>query len=381
MHTPFACLPLPEHVKNSLMTVVTPNNKILNFKSLQSSNHEVHNGDNFHIGFPVFYGHNLRCEAGTSICYVNSTAEDPAKMYVNMGAMTSNFKYDKGRVVLKLTSNEICSGSKKFSSEIVFECDDLIEGDGYPELMGIEDCVNKFRWQTSLACANDKPCQLSTVDGQFYDFSSLSGTEYRAVHPNKTESSFYFSICKTAKYGTCGGNVGSCIVTERSSGGNFTRQIQFAGNVNSTLQIDDSKNIFLKYENGAKCADGKRRSSTKIEFIIADDREDEEPVLVEEGCDIVIHFKTLLANSNVKNCIVKTPNDEEISLSALIDFRGNYVAKVNEKSLPNETNVHYLLNVCRPLNSNYSLNCHGNTAACRTKLVGDKYEEELSLGE
>jgi hypothetical protein len=381
LRTPVACLPIPDHVKHAAMTVKSPNNKILNFKSLSTSNHDVANASNIYIGFPILYGHNLMCEGGTSVCFVNTSATDPTKRYLNMGSMTSNFKYEKdGRVTLKLTSEEICDKEQKFSSEISFECDNLIIGDGYPEFMGISDCVYKFKWQTSLACANEKPCQLSTPDGQFYDFSALRGVQYRAINPNKTERSIYFSLCGAAKY-PCEGNVGSCVVTDLNAN---QRQIQDAGNFNTTLQIDDSKNLFLKYENGAKCDAKGRRVSTKIEFIIADDKQDEVSVIVEDDCDIVIHFKTLLANANVKNCIAKTSNDEEINLSALIDYRGNYVAKVNEKALPNETSEHkvqYLLNVCRPLNSMYSLNCHGNTAVCRTVKKGEKHEEELSLGE
>lgn len=381
LRTPFACLPKPDHVKNAVMTLKTPNNKILNFKSLQSSNHEVVNASNFHIGFPILYGHNLMCDAGTTVCYVNTSATDEARKYINMGSMTSNFKYEKdGRVTLKLTSNEVCEKDKNFLSEIIFECDNLIDGDGYPEFMGTSNCIHKFNWQTSLACANEKPCQLSTPDGEFYDFSALSGIQYRAIHPNKTERSIYFSICGAAKY-PCEGSVGSCIVTDVNAN---QRQIQNAGNFNSSLQIDDSKNVFLKYENGAQCNAEGRKISTKIEFIIADDKQDEVSLIVEDDCDIVIHFKSLLANANVKNCIAKTANDEEINLSALIDYQGNYVAKVNEKALPNETSEHkvqYLLNVCRPLNSKYSLNCHGNTAVCRTLIKGEKHEEELSLGE
>jgi hypothetical protein len=379
MRTPVACLPLPDHVKNAKMIVTTPSNKILNFKSLQTSNHEVENGTNFYIGFPILYGHNMMCEAGTSVCFVNISATDSSRRYVNMGSMTSNLKFEKGNVVSRMTSNEICEKGKTFSSEIVFECDRLITGDGYPSFKGTSNCVHHFEWKTSLACVDEKPCQLSTSDGQFYDFSSLSGVEYSTMNPKMPNKTIYFSVCSPAKM--CEGNVGSCVMKTVSEN---ERRITFAGNFNSTLQIDESKNLFLLYENGATCNANGKKFTTKIEFLIADNEDDEVSVLVEDDCEIVIQFKTLLANANMKNCIAKTPNDEEIDLRALIDYEGNYVAKVNETALPNETsthNVQYLLNVCRPLNSRYSLNCHGNTAACRTVIIDDKHEKELSLGE
>jgi Cation-independent mannose-6-phosphate receptor repeat len=379
MRTPVACLPLPEHVKNAKMIVTTSTNKILNFKSLQTSNHEVENGTQFYIGFPILYGHNMMCEAGTSVCFVNTSATDLARKYINMGSMTSNLKFEKSNVVLKMTSNEICENDKKFSSEIVFECDQLITGDGFPSFKGTTSCVHRFVWPTSLACVDEKPCQLSTADGQLYDFSSLHGVEYSVVNSKMPNKTVYFSICSPAKM--CEGNVGSCLVQKISE---YERRITFAGNFNSTLQVDESKNLFLLYENGARCNAASKKFTTKIEFIVADDENDEGSILVEDDCEIVIQFKTLLANANVKNCIAKTPEDEEIDLRALINYEGNYVAKINEKALPNETsshNVQYLLNVCRPLNSKYSLNCHGNTAACRTVIIDEKHEEELSLGE
>lgn len=379
MRTPHACLPLPDNLKSAKFFVTTPSKKVLNFKPLQSSNHEVMNSEAFYLGFPILYGHNMMCEAGTAVCFVNSSATDPLKKYLNMGSLTSNLKYSKDQVTLKLLSKEVCENNKTYSSEIVFECDRLISGDGSPSFKGTSDCVHRFVWQTSLACAEEKACQLSTPDGQFYDFSSLKGAQYTAMHPNKTEKVIHFSICSPAN-SPCEGNVGSCIVTTK--GDQLTTT--YAGNFNSTLQIDQSKNVFLLYENGAQCAADGRRFSTKIEFLFADDANDELSVLVEDDCEIVLQMKTLLASENAKTCIAKTPNNVEIDLSPLINYEGNYVAEVNEKALPNETsahNVQYLLNVCRPLNSKYSLNCHGNTAACRTIMVGDKHEEELSLGE
>lgn len=379
MRTEHACLPLSANIKNSKFFVTTPTKKVLSFKPLQSSNHEVMGNTDFYLGFPLLYGHNMMCEAGTAVCFVNSSATDPSRKYINMGSMTSNLKYLKDQVNLKLPSKEICEGNKTFSSEVTFECDRLISGDGSPSFKDTSDCVHRFLWPTSLACAEEKPCQLTTPDGQFYDFSSLMGAQFTAVHPNKTEKVIHFSICSPAK-SPCEGNVGSCIVTTKEE------QIttSYAGFFNSTLQIDESKNVFLLYKDGAKCnADG-RKFSTKIEFLLADDKSDEVSVLIEDDCEIVLQMKTLLASDNAKTCIAKTANNEEIDLRPLINYDGNYLAKVNEKALPNETNAHnvqYLLNVCRPLNSKYSLNCHGNTAACRTVMVGDKHEEELSLGE
>ncbi|KAG5670292.1 hypothetical protein PVAND_000568 [Polypedilum vanderplanki] len=380
MRTPKACLEIPENVKNAKMYVTSPNGKILNFNALKSSNHII-NGPNdgtFIIGFPITYEHGILCEAGSSICYVDKNETDLSKKYTNMGTMTSNIEFENDRPVIKFTSKEKCNNNTLGSSKIVFECD-RFKKEGTPKFKGVKDCVSNFVWETSLACYDEKPCVVSGENGDQYDFSSLANVQYEVKIPNKTDETIYFSICSNSK--ECGeGNWGSCIV--KNTGGN--KQTTKVGIFNAKLQVE-KKNVFLKYDEGSQCGDpkDKKKYSTRIEFNVADSPNDEEIVLIEDKCEIVIHFKTLLANQHVKNCVVKNLDDEEIDLRPLIDYNGNYLARVNETTLPNETsknNVSYLLNVCRPINSFYSLNCHGNTGACRTIMKDEKHEEEISLG-
>lgn len=378
--TPKACMKIPLNVQNAKLFAKTSTNKSINLSPLKSSNHQATSSKGtFVIGFPIMYGHDLLCEAGSSVCFVASEETDMSKKFKNLGIMTSDLKLDKNEnPILQLTSNEKCNEKTKVSSKIIFVCDELV-GDGTPVYKDTLDCVINFVWKTKYACKEEKPCLLSAPNGQLYDFSTLIGTQYKAVYPNKTDNGdIYFSICSPSK--ECGDNKwGSCII-KTSEGG--SKQTTNAGNFNTTLQMEN-KNLFLKYEGGSKCKTNGQLFSTTIEFIVADDAKDEVAVLVEDDCQIVLQFKTLLASQNVKNCVVKDDNDNEINLQPLIDFNSNYIATVNEKALPNETsaqNVQYLMNVCRPLNSIYSLNCHGNTASCRTVIKENKHEEELSLG-
>lgn len=375
-----ACLPIPENVKNVNCFVKSPSGTIFNFNSLKNSNHIVdlnRNGTKFIIGIcnPVLYGHEAACEAGTSVCRFDSKAANYSSQYKNMGMQTQDFKFDKDHVNLTLTSNEPCGNGSKYSSSIHFECDP--EADySFPQYIGTTECINIFSWPTSVVCESaKKSCKVENVESKAsFDFSSLMGTQYEAVNKNNSENKIKFSICSDAGE-PCMKNTGSCVVSGKQS--------TQAGKVNADLKLAaDLKSPYLLYEDGAICKTQGHKYTTRIDFICADNTTDEGAVAIEDGCDIIIHFKTLLACDFIKNCVEKDKRGEEIDLRPLIDFNGNYVATVDEKKFPNEAgNIQYLLNVCRPLNSKYSLNCRGTSGACRTVVEKDgKHEQELSLG-
>ena len=384
METYLACLPIPDNVKNANCVVTSPKGTIYNLNQLKNSNHVAtfkgsqtfSNGTKFIIGIcnPVLYGHEAACEAGTSVCRFDSKGEKFTSQYVNMGMQTQDFTFEGEHMILTLPSNEPCGNKEKFSSRIHFECDH----DGHnndPEYHSTAGCTHIFSFATPAACSNKKPCTVeNAVTKASYDFSSLAGIQYEAVNKNKSDEKIKFSICLDAGE-PCMKNSGSCIVKGDQS--------TSAGSVNADLMLGaENKNPYLVYKNGAVCKKVGQTFTTRIDFICADNSTDEESVVIEDGCDITIHFKTLLACDFIKNCIGKDRNGEEIDLRPLIDFDGNYIATVNEKNLPNETgNVQYLLNVCRPLNSKYSLNCRGASGACRTVIdKNGKHEQEISLG-
>lgn len=376
MRTPKACMPIPDNVKNAKLYVKTSPNQMLNFSPLASSNFVVEGKDGknektFIIGFPVLYGHNAACEAGSAVCEVVTDQTNLTERYVNVGMMTSDIKYVKNLAVLELTSDTKCDSQTKRSSKITFICDKLVN-EGEPKFVGTEGCSYHFEWATKYACVEEKPCKLTGPNGEIFDFSSIAGIQYKVQRLNKTNEFIHFSLCSPAK--ECGDMTwGSCLV---KTGDNGNRQTTSIGGFTEKLQLD-KKDVFLLYENGANCIEHGNKYSTKIEFISADNPQDEEIVLIEDKCQIVLHFKTMLVNQNGKNCIVKASDDSEVSLRPLIDFNGNYEVNGTENE---SADVRYHLNICRPLNSQYSLDCHGNTAACRTVIKNDKHEEELSLG-
>lgn len=367
-----ACLPVPENLQNNKCIV----NGTFDFTSLKNYNHKVagENGTTFIIGIcnPVLYGHEVACDSGTSVCMFNPEESEFQKRYKSVGTMTEDFKTEKDHISLTMTSDEPCTDTKKYSSKIVFDCD-YLANTSYPTYRGTLDCVNIFTWPTVLACPVKNSCKATNAaTGAIYVFSSLAGVQHTAENKNNTGEKVHFSICSAAKE-PCMGTTGSCVVKGSQSTG--------AGVANDELKLD-RKNPYLLYSDGAACKDFSKKRSTRIDFLCADNSHDEGAIVVEDGCDIVIQFKTLLACDYIKNCIATTTDDQRLDLSPLIDYEGNYLATVNETKLPNEKSpVQYLLNVCRPLNSKYSLNCRGSAGACRTVIEDDgKHEKEMNLG-
>lgn len=367
-----ACLPVPVNLQNNKCIV----NGTFDFTSLKNYNHKVagRNGTTFIIGIcnPVLYGHEVACDSGSSVCWYDPKENDSQKRYKSVGTMTEDFKTEKDLISLTLTSEEPCTDTKKYSSRIMFECD-YLANTSYPTYHATIECVHIFSWPTVLACPVKNSCKVSNpATGAIYDFSSLAGVQYKAENKNNTEESILFSICSAAKE-PCIGTTGSCVVKGSQSTG--------AGISNDNLK-PDRKNPYLLYENGAACKSFDKKMSTRIDFVCADNSHDEGAIAVEDGCEIAIQYKTLLACDYIKNCIATGSDDQKLDLGPLIDYEGNYVATVNRTKLPNEGSpVQYLLNVCRPLNSKYSLNCRGSAGACRTVLEKDgKHEKEMNLG-
>jgi insulin-like growth factor 2 receptor len=382
MHTSSACLPKSETYKNTKCFLKNGAGQILNFESLRNTNHRIErpDGKEFIISIcdPVLYNHESACEAGSSVCLFDSKAEGTER-YKNIGTMNQDFQLNGKLVELKLKSKEKCSRTGlNYESIIIFECDKLAEN-GYPSFSHFNEdiCQYVFQWPTAAACVEKSSCHATNPDtGLSYDFSQLSGVQFEASISNKTDKKIVFSICSEAK-DPCMKNTGSCLVKTKNN------QSTQAGIVNNELKID-GKNPYLLYESGAICEKIGQNYKTRIDFICADNLHDEGATVIEDGCNIVIQYRTLLACGYLKNCIAKKLNGEEIDLSPLIDFDGNYEAKVNSKTLPKEASdeIKYVLNICRPLNSFYSLNCRGTSGACRTVLdkKTGKHEKEMTLG-
>lgn len=382
LRTEMACLSTPDDFKDPVCTVKGPNNTLLTLAPLRNYNHHVYatDGTIYTIGVcnPVLYGHQTRCERGSAVCHFDPKPNEDKDRYNSVGIVSHAFEFDNDVITLKMSTKQDCDGRRNYTTKIEFECDESA-ADGYPSYHGVANCTHMFTWPTALACSEKRPCHIVNPDNGFnIDFSTLAGIQYVATNQNNTEDKVIFSICSNAN-DPCGKNTGSCIVKRKSN-----QTIQ-AGIANSHLMYEEyGSHPYLIYKSGEPCKKRKNggQYTTRINFICADNSTDE-AFLVEDDCDIVIDFKTPVACDYHKNCVAKSEVDgAEIDLRRLIKYDGNYLPRVNERILPGETYpVQYLLNVCRPLNSKYSLNCGGTAGACRTVIGKDgKHTEELSLG-
>ncbi|CAO1430533.1 unnamed protein product [Diamesa serratosioi] len=379
--TSSSCMDLPENVKSAKCLVTDNNGHTLNLNPLGNTNNEIEKAGSDEIFIisickPVLYGHDSMCPAGSSICFKNSSETDITKQYRNYGSMTSDPIFKDNKIIITMTSTEFCTKSETFSSIIEFMCKKNADHT-VPKFERTVGCTHFFIWETVYACVDVTSC----IAGEF-DFRSLSGISYNikmnASNPNNTDEYISFGICSSPG-DPCMENSGSCIV--KKSNGQSTQ----AGELNKKLELNHAGRPFILYENGALCKDINTKQSTLIDFICADNVLDEGVVLIEDKtdtCQYVIHFKTLLACQGISSCKGNTMDGNgEVDLTRLIDFDSNYIARINETTLPKEkTPIEYHLNICRPLNSKYSLNCHGGSGACRTIKEDGKFEHELSLG-
>lgn len=198
----------------------------------------------------------------------------------------------------------------------------------------------------------------------------LSSIHYTVNNTDSTKV-YHFSVCSSVN-DPCLEGVGSCVVDSK------TGQSTQIGKNNTDLKVDSSGQIYLQYNDGSRC-DGNKKRTTRIQFICINGDQKEDRVLIEDTeCETLIHFNTKYACPKNDYCKTRAPDGiGEINLEVLIKNHDNYVANINKTNFPNEkSNVRYILNVCRPLVSKYSLNCQG--AACKTELQPNgKHEFEI----
>ena len=77
-------------------------------------------------------------------------ATDTSHMIVNLGTRIEAIQPGKSGFNITYSQGSVCSGTT-YSSEIMFICDKR-EGDGYPELVGLERCLYRFQWRSRQAC-------------------------------------------------------------------------------------------------------------------------------------------------------------------------------------------------------------------------------------
>ena len=202
LNTKLACFPERDLMPSRKCLVNDKkSNHTYNLNPLSNSNYKLQ-GDNLtfliSICHPVLYGHESMCPQESNICMVNQTESNAKAKFLNYGSMTSDPIISDKTIVIKMTSNEDCNKSEKLTSTITFECDNMAKTEE-PEFVRKNGCNYDFRWKTSHACLNTRPCSgFNKITGESYDFSELMGTSYKVSKENDTEQSFFFGVCENA---------------------------------------------------------------------------------------------------------------------------------------------------------------------------------------
>ncbi|XP_050082389.1 cation-independent mannose-6-phosphate receptor [Anopheles aquasalis] len=379
--TPYACLPLPESLRDAHCTVRNPTDSqhTFNLSPLANVNHQLSDGRGSHflvsVCKPLHYGHLAMCPPGSGVCFVNGSATDVRHRYIDYGQMVANPTIDTatGQLMMQLNSStERCDNSR-----IVFECapGNVPGQDEGPQYIGKDNCTHEFRWRTALACnRTPRPCTVENpITGTVYDLEPLANRVYNLTEGNRN---YQVAVCQMPETITrCPPGSGSCEIVGSQS--------DSYGDVNSLLQHTTTGAPFLLYESGALCRDG-RRWKTKLEFICETDRDHPTaggmmvaPRVVESGdaadCQLVVQFETVLVCEPPMQCrAFNRTADDWVDLTPLVKSVGNYEVQGAGRR--------FLLNVCRPLVPQYGLSCRGGAAACAADFDGTTYRNETTLG-
>ncbi|KAH8310714.1 hypothetical protein KR044_002717, partial [Drosophila immigrans] len=396
--TPLACLPVPDALQsNSCSVRYNDVGDTFDLMSLSDVNYRTtdRKGGLFIINVckPVLYGENAMCPSGSSICLYEPKATDLKKRFINFGNVQSQPEFKDNRLLLRHESMTPCAGnsSANYTSIVNFYCDHLIKNE-HPEFMGTDHdgCTYQFSIFTPLACKQQKPCAVIGSDNELLDLSPLSG---RPAHKlRKGDKTYTVAVCGSAG-SPCLQNGGACY--------DQNGQTYNLGNFNSHLRFNQSGSPYLLYEEGAECETSKRRWTTKIEFVCANNatkdngtNDDAVQIIEDSNCQLLIQYQTPFACRQQIRCKAKFYEDASdgsdamseqlVDLTPLINANENYEARID---LPPKDaqrlakNTKFFLNVCRPLVPTYQLGCAGGSGACMAKMsAANAPEEEHSLG-
>ncbi|XP_028253968.1 cation-independent mannose-6-phosphate receptor [Parambassis ranga] len=290
----------------------------------------------------------------------------------NLGYVQSSPQVaEDGSISIMYQNGDVC-GSSRYSTRIIFQCDD---NPGSPMFDRKDGCEYVFIWRTSEACpirkAQGKNCRVrDPKSGYEFNLSSLKGQDY-SIHSGKY--TYYLSVCGALQKDVCTHHdtgiesVSSCQVEGDSH--------KIAGMSNQILTYVGDQ-IILNYTNGETCHKIYQRS-TEIHFSCHPDRHPGEPEFIKEtsDCTYVFDWPTALACVPIKttSCSYNDGHGHSYDLSPLAMTSENWEVELSTTS----TKKSFYINVCRSLvQQGDSSQCPSNAASCMKS--GDEY---VSLGQ
>ncbi|XP_070706018.1 cation-independent mannose-6-phosphate receptor [Pempheris klunzingeri] len=278
---------------------------------------------------------------------------------------------EDGSISIVYQNGDQC-GSSRYSTRIIFQCDD---NPGSPMFDRKDGCEYVFIWRTSEACpirkSKGKDCRVRDPrSGYEFNLSSLKDKDYSVSSDKYT---YHLSICGGLQKGVCTGKdtgietVSSCQVDGDSH--------KIAGMANQLLSYVGDQ-LILNYTNGATCHKIYQRS-TEIYFTCHPDKHPGEPEFIREtpDCTYLFSWPTALACIPVKttSCSYNDGQGHSYDLSPLAMDSRNWEVEPST----DDTSKQFYINVCRSLvPQGGSWKCPSSAASC--VKVGDEY---VNLGQ
>ncbi|XP_050994418.1 LOW QUALITY PROTEIN: cation-independent mannose-6-phosphate receptor [Labeo rohita] len=289
---------------------------------------------------------------------------------VNLGYVQSSLQAAvDGSISIVYLNGDKC-GSRRYSTRIIFQCDD---SPGAPMYDRKDDCEYVFIWRTSEACpirrVQGENCKVKDPkSGYEYNLTPLAGKDYQVKDMNYE---YNFAVCGPVTSTVCphgpSNSVSSCQVEGSTH--------RIAGLANQNLTFDDGI-IVINYTSGEKCHKIYERS-TAILFSCDHGKNPGKPEFVKEtaDCTYLFEWHTALACPSFKTttCSYNDGSGHSYDLSSLALHKSNWVI------VPDATNQkqRYYINVCKSLVPQTGLwSCPSSAAACLKD--GDEY---VNLGE
>ncbi|XP_062406227.1 cation-independent mannose-6-phosphate receptor [Sardina pilchardus] len=283
-----------------------------------------------------------------------------------------------GTVSIVYRGGDPCGNEGRFSTRIIFICDDSL---GLPMFERQDGCEYVFIWRTSEACpvqrVQGENCTVQDPrSSHVFDLRPLGGQDYD-VKVDKYD--YHFAVCGGLSTGVCkhkdlGGEVASCQVEGSSH--------RIAGLATRSLTYEDGL-IMINYTQGEKCHNIYERS-TAILFTCDHSKSVGKPEYMKEtpDCTYMFEWHTALACPPFKaiTCTYSDGNGNfydlsSLSRSSLAMSSSNWRVVTHSGSKDSQS---YYLNVCKSLvPQSGSWACPSSAAAC-LRTTDDHY---VSLGE
>uniref|UniRef100_A0A673MU85 Cation-independent mannose-6-phosphate receptor-like n=1 Tax=Sinocyclocheilus rhinocerous TaxID=307959 RepID=A0A673MU85_9TELE len=286
---------------------------------------------------------------------------------VNLGYVQSSLQAAAdGSISIVYLNGDKCN-SGRYSTRIVFQCDD---SPGAPMFDRKDGCEYVFIWRTSEACpikrVQGENCKVEDPkSGYEYNLTPLAGKDYEV---KDLSYEYHFAVCGPVTSSVCphgpSNSVSSCQVEGSTH--------RIAGLANQNLTFDDGI-IMINYTNGENCHKIYERS-TAILFSCDHSKNPVKFIKETTDCTYLFEWHTALACPSFKTttCSYNDGNGHSYDLSSLALHKSNWMV------VPEATNQkqRYYINVCKSLVPQTGEFCPSNAAACLKD--GDEY---VNLGE